>query len=190
MRWDSLFQDMENQLAAARLLDLETDVAELVRMEESAIALADRIRGAVDSPVTVVLSGNVRFSGTVSYVGQEWLLLTEAERSVLVPLRHLTRISDLPNGVLKPLSRVPHTLAAALRALARERAAVRVYLVGAESAGSSQPVTGVLERVGADFMELAVVADGEPRRESSVRARYGIPFAAVVAIISRVQARI
>ncbi len=189
MRWDSLFQDLENQLAAARLLEMETDVAELVRMEESAISLADRIRGALDSPVTVVLSGNVRFSGTVSYVGQEWLLLAEAERSVLVPLRHLTRIWDLPRGVLKPSSRVPHTLASALRTLARERSAVRVYLLGSEIGGSCLPVTGVLERVGSDFLELAVVADGEPRRESSVRARYGIPFAAVLAISSRTEAR-
>ncbi|MCY0903556.1 hypothetical protein [Arthrobacter sp. H14-L1] len=189
MRWDALFRDMENQLAAGRLLELETDVAELIRMEESAISLADRIRGAADSPVTVVLSGNVRFRGTVSYVGQEWLLLTEGERSVLVPLRHLTRISDLPKGVLKPLSQVPHTLAAALRTLARERAAVRVYLVGADMAGSGLPVTGVLDRVGSDFVELAVVADGEPRRESSVRARLGIPFTAVVAISSRAQAQ-
>lgn len=188
MRWDSLFHDLENQLAAAHLLELETDVAELVRMEESAISLADRIRGAVDSPVTVVLNGYLRFSGTVSYVGQEWLLLVEAERSVLIPLRHLTRISDLPKRVLKPVSRVPHTLAAALRTLARERVPVHVYLVGAEFGGNNPPVTGVLDRVGSDFLELAVLGDGEARRESSVRARTGIPFAAIVAISSRAQA--
>jgi hypothetical protein len=65
------------------------------------------------------------------------------------------------------------TLSYALRGIARERADVSLVLVD----GSRR--TGTLDRVGADFCELAEVAPGELRRSSSVTGIVVVPFSAL-----------
>ncbi len=186
MRWDSLFRDIEVQLDAAQQAERDADIAEMARIEASGIALADRLRGGVGVPLALLLRGNLKFSGTVSRVGHGWLLLADGNRSVLVPLQSLLRISGLPVTAVMAVGTVRYSLASALRTLARDRAAVHVYLEDSDKTG---PLSGVLDGVGSDFLELAVIGDGEARRQRNVVASYAIPFAALVALSSRNGAR-
>lgn len=50
---------------------------------------------------------------------------------------------------------------------------------------SGQVVTGTIDVVGADFLDLAEHALGESRREENVRGRQTVPFAAVVLVEAR-----
>ena len=68
------------------------------------------------------------------------------------------------------------TLRSALRGLVRDRSAVQVRLVDARM------ITGTLDRVGADFVELAEHAAAEPRRRADVRDVLVLPLAAIVLI--------
>ncbi|MDJ0356443.1 hypothetical protein [Paenarthrobacter sp. PH39-S1] len=167
---------------AAQQLERDAGVTEMARIEDSAIGLADRLRGGEDAPLTLLLKGNLQLSGTLACTGHGWLLMSDGNRSVLVPLHAVIRISGLPGTAVKPVGTVRHSLASVLRTLARDRAAVHLYLEDSEHAG---PLAGVFDRVGFDYVELAVTADGEPRRQRNVLTSYAIPFAALVAVSSR-----
>ena len=187
MRWDALFGDLETQLAAAGMQELEAEVAELAQIEQSRLELIDRLRGAVDAELQLMLRESLQFTGTVTYVGLDWLLLAVADRSVLIPVASIVWVAGLGPLALKPAGKVRRTLASALRTLARDRAPVNVHL-GA-GAGRETALSGFLDGVGADYLELALVPEGESRRTRNVAASYSIPFGALLALSSRVQDR-
>ena len=187
MRWDALFGDLETQLAAAGVQELEAEVAELSRLEQSRLELIDRLRGAVGTELQLMLRESLQFGGTVTHVGQDWLLLAVAERSVLIPVASIVWIAGLGSLAMRPAGRVRRTFASALRALARDRAAVNVHL--AAGAGRETALSGFLDGVGADSLELALVPQGETRRARNVAASYSIPFGALLALSSRAPER-
>lgn len=169
MRWEALFADMEAQLDAARTADLVVEVAELTRAERATVSLFDRLRAARGEPLTVRTHGGEQVTGVLRDAATQWILLDAQGRSSLVPLgavtavRGLTRHSAGAAGVVERRLTLGH----ALRALARDRAVVQVVTDGGE-------LTGRVERVGADHLDLAVghveTRDGEP---------WAVPFAAI-----------
>jgi hypothetical protein len=66
----------------------------------------------------------------------------------------------------------------ALRGVARDRAPVTMLL----REGTS--VTGTIDRVGADFVDLAEHAPGEPRRAAAIRGARTLPLAALAFVRS------
>jgi hypothetical protein len=62
---------------------------------------------------------------------------------------------------------------------------VTVFCVGAGPDGVVQPVTGTIDRVGADFFELAEHALDAPRRRGEVQNVRLVPTAALVAVRRR-----
>ncbi|MHA7262545.1 hypothetical protein ACX80W_04975 [Arthrobacter sp. TMN-37] len=181
MRWDALFDDMEAQLAAARAAEEEAVTADLSRAEQGRVFLADRLSGSMGQGLKVRTCNGQGFSGRLAYLGAEWLVLAEGTRSVLLPFTAVLSVEGLgrtvgsrPAGVHARLG-----LASAYRALARDRAYVSVH------AGSPPTVhEGMMDRVGADFFELALVPPGEHRRMANVRGVLALPFAAVSAVAS------
>ncbi len=170
MRWESLFADLGGQLDAAERLELDDEVAERVRGETGTLRLVDRLRAAVGRTVAVRLRGEARLEGAVTTVGAEWFTLRETGgREVLVALGAVLAVSGVGSAAAVPGSEGPVTarlgLRYALRRLARDRAVVAVRLVD----GSA--VTGTLDRVGADFVEIAEHALDVPRREGAVVRR-------------------
>lgn len=169
MRWEALFADMEAQLDAARTADLAAEVVELTRAERATVSVSDRFRAARGATLTVRTHGGEQVSGVLRDAATQWILLDAQGRSSLVPLgavtavRGLTRHSAGAAGVVERRLTLGH----ALRALARDRVLVQIVTGGGE-------LTGRVERVGADHLDLAAghveTRDGE---------LWAVPFAAI-----------
>jgi hypothetical protein len=179
VRWESLFADLEAQFAAAEDAELAGEIADRTRREAATIRLADRLRGAIGSPVRVHLLGGIILTAVVARVGSDWLLLEEptGPEHVIV-LDALTGIYGLPLAAVPPNGAVAARLGLGyvLRAIARDRLPVTVHLV------DSSTTTGTIDRVGKDYFELAEHPDAEVRRFSGVRTVRLIPFGGFAAL--------
>lgn len=184
MRWDSLFDDLEAQFSAERALEKESEITDRARVELAGIDLSDRLRGAAAAEIKIVLvDGNV-IRGVLSHAGSEWLVLTEGVRQWLVPYASVLSYQGLGRVALKPSSRMQHSLgiASALRALSRDRSELVVHLM--VRTGDGYKLHGVIDRVGRDHFDLAVVPHGEVRRPGNIAAVLTIPFSSLAALCS------
>jgi hypothetical protein len=173
MRWTYLFADLESQAAALTGTERESEVAERTRIETGRLTLGGRLRGALGHPVALRCVGIGPCNGVLERVGQDWLLVIGSTGTeTLVPLRSLLGVGGLGRHSEPPPSRttVELGLRSVLRGIARDRAPVRVVL------GDGTPVDGTLDRVGADYVEIAEHPAAEPRRPGSVRAVRTVPI--------------
>ncbi|NYI57504.1 hypothetical protein [Cellulomonas soli] len=169
MRWEQLFDDFEGQIRASRMADARAEVADLVRAERAGILLADRLRAALGRELRLEVDGVDPVEGVLLDATREWLLLaTSAVRRALVPTATLVAVAGLDPHVAPAPGQVEARigLGHALRALARDRAAVRVDVAG-------RCWLGRVERVGSDHVDLSV---GEELRRSTPLA---VPFTAL-----------
>ena len=184
MRLDALFEDLESQFDALREGDLYGEVADRIRAEVGRITVLDRLRGAVGTEVRVELSHARPVDGLLSRVGKDCLLL-EGERSEewLIPVAALCAVHRLGPWAEPAAGAVAAKLGLAhlLRGIARDRSPVTVFAAGLET----HPVTGTVDRVGADFLELAEHPLDSPRRRGEVYNLRLIPLAALVAVRRR-----
>jgi hypothetical protein len=181
VRWDNLFDDLEAQLDQLAEAELAGEVAERSRIEVSKFGLVDRLRPAIGQPVSVTVPGAPAVVGTLSGVGGSWLLVAESRGpEVLVPMAAATSVAGLGNVSAVPGSagRVAErlTLAHALRGIARDRSGVAVGLL------DGIVLTGTIDRVGADFFEIAEHAIDEARRRGNVAGLRTVPIQAVALI--------
>lgn len=193
MRWDELFDDIAGQGAAADAAELAGEVVERARLEIGRMSLAERLRGwPGHAPVALGLHGGLEPVGVLVAVGLDWLALDEQPGECLVPLTSIRWIKaagrtrqapvdpDPPRlvqgGVASGLVRDRLGLTYAFRCLARDRATVRVLLVGGET------VFGTVDAAGLDHVQLAQHSPDEPRRRSSVQASWTLPFTAIAAV--------
>jgi hypothetical protein len=179
VRWERLFEDLEAQAAALDDADLRSEVAERTRMEVARLSFAQRLHGAVGGEIGLRLLGGQTVRGPAIRCGGDWVLLAGAEE-VLVRHRAVVAATSLPprataaSGIGVVTSRL--SLRAALRAIARDRSRVIIGLVDGTRA------TGTPDRVGDDWLDLAVHdADQSPRR-SEVGMRWTIPLEAVSSV--------
>lgn len=179
MRWDALFDDLEAQLDREARAELEAEVADRVRHERAQVALADRLLAASGRHLGLRLRGQVRLAGSCVDVSPAWVVLRDGPASVLVPLSAVVAVDDLgtavapePGAVLRRLG-----LGHALRALARDRAGVAVWT-------DAGVLTGTIDRVGADHLDLAEHPPGEPRRSAAVRGVVAVAFCGLLAVRS------
>ena len=172
-RWAALFEDLEGEFEAARAMELDAEVRDRARREVARIALADRLTTAIGHPLTVHVNGAGTVRGTLADAAPEWLLLTDVAET-LVPAHavlHVAGLSGLSEEPTRTVKRL--TLTYALRGLARRRTGLAVTLTD----GST--LSGTLDRVGADFVELAEHAPGEARRPANVTATRTVPLPAI-----------
>jgi hypothetical protein len=108
------------------------------------------------------------------------LLVDDVGREVLVSLGAVVAVAGLGAGTASPadLGIVGRRLdlRRALRGLARDRAVVQCFL------DDGSTLTGTLDRVGADFVELAEHPADEVRRRGSVRGVRAVVLGAVAAV--------
>jgi hypothetical protein len=178
LRWESLFADLEAQLHEAESAELAAEIADRTRREVARLRVVDRLRGSVDHEITVHIRGGQPVCGRLKSVGPDWILLVdEATRDLLVPIPAVVGISGLTSWSSEPGSEsvvdARLNLSHALRALARNRVVVQMTLVD----GST--LAGTVDRVGADFVELAEHPLDEIRREAAVRRVRLVPTSVI-----------
>jgi hypothetical protein len=175
VRWQELFDDLEAQFDAAAAAELAAEISDRTRRETALIRLVDRLRPSIGQLISLRLTGLGAIEGRLTAVGPDWLLLDEiAGREVVVNMPAVLSIAGLSAqssaGDVTPNVAARLTLSYALRGLARDRSPViACYTDGSTSAGT-------LDRVGADFVEIAEHPPGEARRRDSVRAVRTVPF--------------
>jgi hypothetical protein len=168
MRWQQLFGDLQAQFEAEEgALEL-VEFGSRTRAEVGAVGIADRLRGALGLPLTLACGGAGTVSGVLVEVGPDWLLVEDdGARSGLVALGAVRSVVGLGRrtATAEPAGPVRGRLdlRRALRGLARDRSAVQVLLDDGSVLG------GTLDRVGADYVELAEHPADLPRRAETVQ---------------------
>jgi hypothetical protein len=181
VRWEQLFADLEAQFVAQDTADGAGDRASRDRAEYGRLRLADRLRAARGWPVTLTCRGAGEVTGRLVDVGVDWLLLVDAQqRDVLVAMATVRAVGGLGVGtaVAAELGAVERRLdlRRAMRGLARDRATVQCLL------DDGSTLSGTVDRVGADFLELAEHPVDEPRRRGSVTGVRAVVLAAVAVV--------
>lgn len=182
MRWESLFADLEGQLMAAEQAELAAEVADVVRAQWADVTFADRLRPLFGAPVRCSVTGVGVLEASLRDAGAGWLLLAErgGQTETLVAVGAVQWVEGLTRHTSAPESaaRVARSLGLGhvLRGIARDRSGVLLIL------RDGQTMTGTVDRVGADFLELAVHPLDEPRRVDQVRLVRAVPWAALAAV--------
>jgi hypothetical protein len=181
MRWHGLFADLEGQMSEVETAQRAAEIEDRARAEIGRIRLVDRLRPAIGHSVRVRCRGDLALAGIVTRVGSEWLLIDEGGSrealvvtATLITVSGLGRLSAVPDSESLVESRLG--LRHALRGIVRDRSAASVHLVDATTAD------GTIDRVGAEFIELARHAPAEPRRRNEVRDVVVVPLTAVAAV--------
>lgn len=178
MRWDHLFDDLAGQLEH----ELTAEEADLQREEErlrlGRLGLRERIvalrrtRDRALSEITVVLIGGTRMRVRPVTVGRDWLagdLDGRDDVQGVIPFRAIDAIELRDEQIepsLDPGEQTPDLssrlgMPFLLRDLCRRRAGVRIDT----PAGS---VTGTIDRVGRDHLDLAQHELDTPRRRAVI----------------------
>jgi hypothetical protein len=181
VHWDDLFADLEAQFEELGSAELEADVAERIRVEQSRIRLVDRLRASHGGTVAVVVSGcGEPMVGQIDRVGIDWLLLRGTTGETVVCLPAVTsvtgEVSARAEDPTVPEAQIRLGLGHVLRGLSRDRATIALTL------RSGNALAGTVERVGIDHLDLAEGEEGVPRRRPEFRRVRVIPFHAVAVV--------
>lgn len=197
MRWEQLFADLEARFDELADAAAAAESADRERVAFGAVRAQQRLSGAVGQSLRVRLAGGGSVTGVLRTVGPDFLLLTEGQtRDCLVALAAVTAVEGLTAATAPELGGLSLRLdlRRALRGVVRDRSPVAVGLTGwtggtmpaagtgAGQATGSGEITGTIDRVGADFVEIAVHPAWEPRRAGTVRSVALVPLTAVVVV--------
>jgi hypothetical protein len=183
MRWEDLFADLEAQLSAAEAAELAAEVADRTRYEVGRLRLVDRLLPALGAELSLHVSGLGAVRGQLRDAGPDWLLLDQQGRTeLLLPTTSVLALAGLGGPAEVPSSQADVArrldLRMALKGLVRSRSGVQIVLT------DGAVLTGTLDRVGADHVDLAEHAPGEARRPGAVRQVRLVPLTAVGAVRS------
>ena len=181
MRWDELFGDLDAQAEALSTAERAAEIEDRTRFETGQLTLVDRLLPAVGAMLQLRCAGGLSVAGRLDRVHPEWLLVTEdAGREALVAVATLVSIGGLGRWSSAPGSQsvvdARLSVRQALRAIARDRSTVRIHLV------DGSVLDGTVDRVGADFVELAEHPVGEPRRRDEVTAMLAVAMTSIAAV--------
>ncbi|MFD2090403.1 hypothetical protein [Blastococcus deserti] len=187
MRWQQLFDDLRAQFDAEEAAAERAEDGSRARAEMGAIRLTDRLAASVGLPLTVGVRGAGHIAGIVAGAGPDWVLLEDGQgREQLVALAAVTSVAGLGRRTAVPerdgAVRVRWDLRRALRGLARDRSAVQIVL---DDGGT---LTGTLDRVGADYVEVALHPVDEPRRSEAVRGVRAVVTDAIAVVRTAIPA--
>ncbi len=181
MRWQQLFADLQAQFEQEESAEERAEAGSRARAEIGGLTLLDRLRGGVGTELSVTVSGAGQLGGVLADVGADWLLLTDdVGRDVLIAMGAVRAVSGLGRRTGPP--EAPSTVRSrldirrALRGLARDRATVQVLL------DDGAVLVGTVDRVGADYVELAEHAADAPRRAEAVHGVRAVVISAIAVV--------
>jgi hypothetical protein len=181
MRWQQLFDDLQSQFEAEEAAAERAEWASRARAEVGAVRLVERLAGAIGFPLGLGVRGAGPVAGVLTGLGPDWLLLEDDQgREQLVALAAVRTVAGLGRrtAVQEPAGavRARLDLRRALRGMARDRSVVQLVL---DDGGT---LTGTLDRVGADYVELAVHPADEPRRKEVVQSVRAVVIGAIAVV--------
>lgn len=155
MAWDdeltSLFADLERQAEALYGEERAAELTDRSRAEYASVSLASRLMASVDQDVTLDVVGVGSVTGRLERLGEGWCLVRSLGTDWVVLAGAVAAVRGVseravPEAAWSPLTRLG--VGSTLRGLAAADARCVVHrLDGARH-------EGVLERVGADFVEV------------------------------------
>ena len=172
MSMEKFLRDIEARLASERAWDMEQDARQVARVQYSTITLDDRLLAQVGGPICA--TDMQTYEGKLEMVGEEWVSIEARGENIIIPLRGMLWWEGgiAPGRADIRPERYRMKIQLALRSLAMAREPVRLSLEG-----GTFSYDGVIERVGADFLELRLLNGGQyPRiyeRDQHARAAYG-----------------
>lgn len=177
MRWDALFADLEARWDAEGRAERDAEVADRTRREHASIELLTRLAGH-QGEVRVRVAAGAVLEGLVLDVGKDWVLLEIPlrRRQALIPMSAVRAIEGLGRRSVSARTARRFGWGYAVRALARDRAVVQITDL------DGTVVTGTIDIVGADYLELAAHPLDEARRSAAVRTTVVVPRVAVALI--------
>jgi hypothetical protein len=191
VRWDELFADLEGRLEQEFDVERQEVAAEEERLRLGRIGLRDRVMAMARGGATVglMLADGESLAVRVESAGRDWIagevMVGAARHAVVVPLAAIAGVTperdQLELGLRAPQSEaLPDLsgrlgLAFVLRDLCRRRA-------GVELRTRAGVVTGTIDRVARDHLDLAEHEPGEPRRDRVVRRIRLVPFDAILRV--------
>lgn len=181
MRWRDLFDDLEGQLVAAEATALDGEVADRSRREAALVHLRGRLAAATGRELGLQVLGAGLLRARLLDTGPDWLLLEENGAELLVPMSAVLGVTGVVAATREPDTgavALRLDLRWALRGLARSRTGVVLCLV------DGSLVTGTLDRVGADHVDVAEHGRGEARRAGAVRQVRLVPLRAIAVVRS------
>lgn len=181
MRWDDLFENLDQRFE--ELLDAAEDAeqADRTRVAFGAVTAIERLTGALGGTLRLRLDHGDIVVGRLTRVGPDFLLLQESPSAdLLVAWSAVAGVEGLSmrTGAAPGTVDQRFDLRKAVRSVARDRAPVAVRTM------HGTDLAGTVDRVGADFFELATHAGWENRRSGAVRGVVLVPLAAVTMIRS------
>ena len=174
MSMEKFLRDIEARLASERAWDMEQDARQVARVHYSTITLDDRLLAQVGGPIRICATDMQTYEGKLEMVGEEWVSIEARGENIIIPLRGMLWWEGgiAPGRADIRPERYRMKIQLALRSLAMAREPVRLSLEG-----GTVSYDGVIERVGADFLELRLLNGGQyPRiyeRDQHARATYG-----------------
>lgn len=196
-RWEGLFDDLEAQLRTQEERDAAAERAEYTRAVWGEVRLSDRLVASTGQVLRIQVHGHGSVEGLVGTVGNGWLVLTapdlhSPERTTTAPARpRWVRHWLIPEAAVLAVRGLsgrsdPHPglsqrrldIRSALRAISRDRSAVRVSMV------DGGRVTGTIDRVGRDHLELSEHPEDLARRSAAVRDTVVIAHRGLACVIS------
>jgi hypothetical protein len=193
VRWDNLFDDLEGQLEQELNAESGDLRAEEERLRLGRLSLRARLAGLANGRcsggvaiVTVVLLSGESISLRPTTFGRDWLAAdlvgsSPAHAQCVLPLHAIAAVVLEPSQVDRSLAAEPQATARileriglpfVLRDLCRRRKSLQVHT-------ANGVLTGTIDRVGRDHVDLAVHAPGTLRRSSDVRQYRIVPLSQI-----------
>ncbi|MBW3086799.1 hypothetical protein KEM60_03028 [Austwickia sp. TVS 96-490-7B] len=178
MRWDRLFEDLDAQWDADQQRQRHAEVADRTRRERALITLTDRLAAQQD-PIEILLRSGRRLTGRLADLGSDFVVIADGPRRRLIPTSAIVQYDGLTGQAAGPkqvraIRR--YTWGYALRALARDRATIMID----DAAGRT--LTGTIDAVGADFVDIVEHPADVSGRQREIRGRRTLPTTAVMCL--------
>lgn len=176
-----VFEDLEAEFEAGLRHEDEQGATEALRAQQGETLLWEYLARRVGWQVVVRAQGRVLHGTLVASYVDFCVLQSESGAPHLVGLGAGVSIG-VPAGQRRTLQPAPrrteprYRLMLALRELARRREPIIAVLV------DGSEVSGTIETVGRDYVEVAEHDPGEPRREVAVHGRRVLPLPTLVLV--------